>query len=1083
MKNQYFLFLGLLLILSNTSSAQERIYRFPDVSKDRIVFSYADDLYIVSKNGGQAKKLSSPPGAETSPRFSPDGQTIAFSGNYDGSVDVFTLSVNGGIPKRITHHGMRETVIDWSPKGDHILFSSSMESGKQRFNQFYTVPVDGGLPQKLPLEQAEFGSYSPNQSHLAFTYKSRVYRTWKRYKGGMAADIFIFNLNSYESENITQSDDNDEMPMWHGSLIYYLSDKDDRGRYNIWRYDTQTKKHKQITHFKDFDVQFPSIGPADLVFELGGQLYLLDLKTEKYSPVNIDIIDDYEKTKPRNISLSNRISNIQLSPNGQRVLVESRGEVLDLPAEKGATYNLSQSSGSAERYPAWSPNGKKIAYWSDENGEYQLHLYDYQSRKQEVISNFKDGYRYKIWWSPDSKKIGFIDQTMTIYIMDIHSKELTKVDQGKWMYQGDLNNFTMSWSSDSRWITYDRGLDNRMNALFLFDVEKKEVHQITAGFYNYNNPVFSPDGKYLCFRTDQNFTPQYSSFDNSWVYTLSNQIGLIPLNKSLPSPLLAQNDTVAFTEASLEKTDTVEEKSASSKSSDTLQKDSLVIDIDGMESRAVILPLTAGSFRSISAIEGKIIYLRNPIPHANGEKTKLQYYDLNERKEETIIEDVSFYVLSHDQKKILTGKPNKMGIISPNSGQKIDKTVPVGDLQMNLDPKKEWEQIFNEVWRIERDFFYDKNMHGTNWAQLKSHYGQLIQSAQTRSDVNYILGELIGELNASHTYRGGGDDESSRSGNVGYLGVDFEYKNGSYQIKKIIRAAPWDNEVKSPLSEPGIDVSEGDYILAVNGIMLTQYSDPWAAFSGLANKTVELLVGKTPSVEEGKKVFVKTLDSETRLRNLSWIEKNRHYVDSVSNGEIGYIYVPSTGLDGQKELVRMFYGQIHKSGLIIDERFNNGGQIPDRFVELLNRPPLAYWDVRDGETWSWPPVSHFGPKAMLINGWSGSGGDAFPDYFRKAGLGPLIGTKTWGGLIGITGAPSLIDGGGITAPTFRMYNPDGSWFPEGKGVVPDIEVLEDPTALAKGKDIQLDEAIKYIQNELKTAPKRIPAVPKVEKRN
>ncbi|QEC50954.1 tricorn protease [Anseongella ginsenosidimutans] len=1080
-----------LLIGGTTAFAQKRIYRYPDVSGDKIVFSFADNLWLVNKTGGQAVRISSPAGPELFPRFSPDGKTLAFSANYDGNMDIYTIDVNGGVPRRITHHGMSEIVQDWYPDGEHLFFASSMHSGKQRFNQFYKIKATGSLPEQLPITIAEFGSLSPDGQKMAYTYKSRVFRTWKRYRGGWSADIYVFDLQSREAENITSNDANDELPMWHGSSIYYISDKGPEKRYNIWKYDTNTREHSQLTNFKDFDVHFPAIGPEELVFEAAGSIYLLDLATAEYKEVNISIVDDMESVKPRLVNVQDYLADVSISPDGQRVLAGARGEIFSLPAEKGVTIDLSRSSGTAERYPAWSPDGKNIAWWSDKSGEYELYLYNQVSGETKKVSNLGEGYRYHIYWSPDSKKVAFVDQTMQINVLDISSGKVTPAGKGRWMYQGSLDNFSVSWSPDSRWLTYSNGLDNRQQAIFLFDTRQSEIHQVTSGFYSDDSPVFSPDGKYLYFTTNRRFKPLYSNFDNSWIYTNSTQIGLIPLADTTASPLLPENDTVTVkTDEDEKKGDKKKEEDKDNKKGDKGEegkkdeegKDRTIIDLEGMENRVVILPVDAGNIGDLAAVEGKVIYMRYPNSGSEEDDAALYYFDLEEEKEVRIIGEVSFFQLSADGKKILTGKWQRMGVIDMGSGKSLDKTVPLSDMQMRLVPREEWQQVFTDAWRIERDFFYDPSMHGVDWEGLRKHYGQLIANACTRTDVNYIIGELIGELNASHTYRGGGDLESTAHVSVGYLGIDWAFENGAYRVKEIIRAAPWDTEVRSPLDIPGVKVEVGDYILAVNGVPLTTYSDPWGAFAGLAGETVELTVNSKPEEKGARKVYVETLRSETRLRNLAWIEKNRKYVEEASGGKIGYVYVPSTATDGQEELVRMFYAQTDKPGMIIDERFNNGGQIPDRFIELLNRPALAYWDVRDGKNWSWPPVAHFGPKAMLINGWSGSGGDAFPDYFRKAGLGPLIGTRTWGGLIGITGAPSLIDGGGVTAPTFRMYNPDGTWFAEGHGIEPDIEVNEDPTDLANGIDPQLKKAVEVVLEELKTAKPSYIAPPQPEKR-
>ncbi|MCB9315232.1 MAG: PD40 domain-containing protein [Lewinellaceae bacterium] len=1056
-----------------------RLFRQPDVSKTQIVFVYGDDVWLVPKQGGIATKLSSPRGAEYFPRFSPDGQTVAFTGNYDGNLDLYTISVQGGIPFRVTYHGMTDMMQDWYPDGKSLLFSSSRNSGKQRFSQFYKVASTGGLPEKLPIEQGEFASFSPDGKRLAFVYKSRAFRTWKRYRGGTAPDVFTFDLTSYASENITQNDANDEFPMWHGNKVYYLSDAGPEKRYNIWSYDTQSKSRKQITQFRDFDAAFPALGPDEIVFTAGGKLYLLGLANEKLTEVNIQVVDDYTAAKPRQENARSLVRNYSLAPDGNRVLVEARGEVFNVPAQKGYTTNLSQSSGSAERSPAWSPDGRYAAWWSDKNGEYQLVLHDLtKPNTTETLTNYSSGFRYALFWSPDSKKLAFVNQDMRIQVYDRDAKATVTVDQALDFFEGNLRSFSASWSTDSRWLTYSRGGENSNQAIYLYDTQNKQLHQATSGFYADYNPVFDRDGKYLYFITNRQFAPNYSEFDNSFIYDKSNLIAAIPLRSDVPSPVFIQNDTVAL------KTDKPVDEKNDAEKKDSAAVKSVNIDLDGLENRVVILPLPAGNYGNLSDAAGKLLFLTPMEPRPKeGPSLALKYFDFEAREVKQIMGGINGYELSANGKKVLVVKGETAAVVSPEPDQKMEKTVPLDNLEMTLIPRDEWAQIFNDVWRLERDYFYDPAMHGVDWNTMRKQYGDLVPYCATRNDLNFLIGELIGELNASHTYRGGGDQESPKQESTGYLGIDWALENGYYRIKSIIRGAPWDTEVRSPLDAPGLGVSEGDYILAVNGRPLDIGADPAAAFAGLADATVELTVNKQPGWNGARTIAVKTIDNETRLRNLAWIERNRRLVDKASGGKIGYIYVPSTGLDGQSELVRMFYAQWNKPGLIIDERFNNGGQIPDRFIELLDRKPLAFWAVRDGKTWQWPPVAHFGPKAMLINGWSGSGGDAFPDYFRKAGLGPLIGTRTWGGLIGISGVPYLIDGGGVTVPTFRMYDPNGKWFLEGHGVDPDIEVPEDPTALAQGKDPQLDRAIQEVLKKVQEKPTSVPPRPKAEKRN
>ena len=1067
-----------------TSSVQAqidaRMLRYPDVSQTHITFVYAGDIWIAPKDGGLASRLSSPKGEETFPRFSPDGKHIAFSGNYDGNTDVYVIPTFGGTPERLTHHPMNDRLVDWYPDGQTVLFASSMASGRQRFNQLYRTAVTGGLPEKLPVAYGEIGAISPDGKTLAYTTRSRDFRNWKRYRGGMNPDIYLFDLASFDVKNITSNDANDAHPMWHGKTLYFLSDRGANQRHNLWAYDLDSGAMRQVTQFSDFDVRFPAIGPSDIVFEAGGKLYLFDLASQQQKEVQIEIVTDQAAVKPRMVDVEKLINNAYISPTGMRAVFEARGEIFTVPAEHGVIRNLTNSSGVAERYPAWSPDGKTVAYWSDRSGEYELTLQNADGRgSEQKITTLGPGYRYQLYWSPDSRKLAFVDQAMDIQVFNRDTGKITKVGKGLYMFHGSLSNFKVSWSADSRWLAYSRALNMSASAIFLYDLENDQLHQTTSGYYADANPAFDPDGDYLYYLTNRTLNPVYSDLDNSWVYPNSTNIAAVALRKDVVSPLAPKND-----EEEVKKADEKKEKSKKEGEEKTEQDQvkAVQIDLDGFETRAVILPPEAGNYTDLYAVSGKVLYRRMPRSGSAAKERPIVYYDLKEREEKTILSDADGYMPSADGKKLLMASKGKFAIVDIKPDQKADKPLRTDELEMQLDPRAEWKQIFSDTWRLERDFFYDKNMHGVDWNAMRERYGALIDDCETRWDVHYVLGELIAELNASHTYRGGGDTENAERRSVGLLGIDWRLNNGAYQIAKIIDGAEWDAEARSPLAEPGVKISEGDYVLAVNGQNIDPGKDPWAAFQGLGGKTISLSVNNKPSFDGAREVIVKALDDETRLRHLDWIETNRKQVERETNGDAGYIYVRSTGIDGQTELVRQFMAQFTKKALIIDERFNSGGQIPDRFIELLNRPPLAYWAVRDGQDWQWPPVAHFGPKVMLINGWSGSGGDAFPDYFKKAGLGPLIGTRTWGGLIGISGAPGLIDGGGVTVPTFRMYNPEGGWFEEGHGVDPDIEVQDDPSEMARGNDPQLQRAIDEIKKLLQTKPYFKPERPPYEDR-
>jgi len=1065
-------------VLPHVASAQvdARLLRYPDVSENRITFVYGNDVWVVPKTGGTAHRLSTPEGEETFPRFSPDGQTIAFSGNYDGNTDLYTIPTTGGVPTRATNHPEADRMLGWYPGGNELLYASTMKSGRERYSEFYRVDADGGLPQQLPVEYGEFGALSTTGDTLAFTPKTRLFRTWKRYRGGMAADIWLFDLDEETATRITDHPANDEMPMWDGDTLYFLSDRGPNQRYNIWAHDLDTGEKRQVTDFSDFDVHFPSIGPSDLVFEAGGELYRMDLATEDLQTVNVDVISDRPAVKERTVDVGGQIQHMHLSPSGQRALFQARGNVYTVPNEHGPIRQLTRTSGAAERHPAWSPDGESVAYFSDASGEYNLVVAPADGRGEATtLTELGAGYRYTPYWGPNSERVAFVDQAMTIQVANTETGEVTVVDEGKWMYQGGLSSFSVSWSPNGRWLAYSRGLDNRHDAVFLYDTQTGERHQVTSNFYHNSQPVFGPDGEYLFLTTNRHHEPVYSGVDNSFVYPNMTKIAAVPLRDDVDSPLAPRND---------EETGDEEEKDDENENGDEEANgdEPIAIDLDGFEQRMVVLPPEAGNYPALAAAAGKVIYHRAPRSGSGDEQAPLVYFDLEEREEQTIVGDADAFRLSANGKKLLVASNGQHDIVDVAPEQAMDDPLKTGEMTMTLDPRAEWQQIFSDVWRFQRDFFYDPNMHGVDWEQMRERYGALVDDAATRSDVNFIIGELIAELNASHTYRGGGDIETPARRGVGLLGVDWALDDGAYRIADIIEGAPWDAEARSPLHAPGVDVSEGDYVLAVNGVSMDTDAAPWAAFDGLAGEAVELTVNDEPSMEGARTVLVETMTSDDRLRYLDWINQKRQRVAEATDGQVGYVYVPNTGIDGQTELVRQFRAQFEKKALIIDERFNSGGQIPDRFVELLNRPPKAFYAVRDGKDWQWPPVAHFGPKTMLVNGWSGSGGDAFPTFFRRADLGPIIGTRTWGGLIGISGAPTLVDGGGVTVPTFRQYGPDGEWFPEGRGVEPDIFVENDPESLAQGGDPQLERAIQEMLNALESWTPPQPPRPSYEDR-
>jgi tricorn protease len=1056
---------------NSTRKPDALMLRYPDVSADKIAFVYSGDIWTVSKEGGIATRLSTVKGPELLPKFSPDGKWLAFTGNYDGNMDVYIMPSIGGVPRRLTHNPMVDFIVDWYPDGKSILYRSGMYSPSNRFNSLFKESVEGGLPEQLPMKIAEIGSFNDDASKLVFETSSLEFRTWKRYRGGWASKLWIYDLKKNTSEQITFDKSVDALPMWHGNTIYFLSDRDDNKKPNIWAYDVTTKQLRQVTHFTDYDIKWPSLGPNDIVFEKGGEIFLLDLATEKTHPVDIEVPADLPQDRAQLKNLSAFINNYSLSPSGKRALFSARGEVLTVPEKNGNIQNLTNSSGVAERFPSWSPDGKYIAYFSDRTGEYELYIRPGDgSGDEKQITKKGNCYRYNPKWSPDNKWIAFSDKTGSIYVVNIEDGKPKLVDKNDFDFH-----FNFNWSPDSRFLTYHKGITELSTGIFIYDLDEGKTHQITDGYYNDTSPVFDPGGKYLYYYSNSQFNPVYSDMDATWIYPNSTSLVALSLQKDGLSPLAPQNDMEEV------KADTANKKDEGGKSKKDEGKKAedgvkpVKIDFENIGQRAVKLPVELGNVGALYAVDGKIIYQKEPSAgdgKPGSPNGTIYFYDLKDREAKEIISGVNGYDVSADGKKIIYKSGTTYGIIEVAAGKKVgDGKLATEKLETWINPREEWTELFNDAWRIERDFFYDPGMHGVDWPAMKKRYGSLLPYIIDRGDLNYIIGEMIAELNSSHTYVGGGDVDQPKNINVGLLGCDYEIANGYYRFKKIYKGGIWDNlEVRSPLLEPGIDVKEGDYLIAVNGLPVNIKEDPWAAFQGLANETVSLTINSDPSSDGARKILVKPLSNEDRLRNLAWIEWNREKVDKATGGKAGYVYVPNTGLEGQSELVRQFTAQYSKDAMVIDERFNSGGQLPDRFVELLNRPILSYWARRDFKSAQTPLISCPGPKVMLINGWAGSGGDAFPYYFKEEKVGQLIGKRTWGGLIGYGDNPQLIDGGFLSAPSFGIWDITGNWTVEGYGVDPDIEVEDNPAELAKGNDEQLEKAIQVINDELQKNP-------------
>ena len=1135
------------------NSAPPLLLRFPSLSQNTIAFRYADDIWTVPRAGGEAQRLTSIAHVTDGPFFSPDGSLIAYSAHLNANTDVYIIPSTGGIPKRITWNPAGSTAIGWTPDGKDVLISSMMASYRH-FMRLYRVHADGsGVPQALPLPSGFEGSFSPDGQSIAYQSITRWQPAWKRYHGGQNFPIWIVNLKTLDLAKIPNSNTIDSDPVWVGDQIYFLSNRsaggpvsevpigqEKTGPVSLYRYDTKTKEITAATPNTSLDLKSVQAGPGALIYEQFGSLHLLDLTTDaKPSPLpaadhslSIQIHGDLSSLAPHIASIaSDEIQNAAISPTGQRVAIEAHGEIFTVPADKGDTRNLTNTANAAERAPAWSPDGKTIAYFSDASGEYQLFLKDQTGFKNPTVIDLgpNPSFYYNLSWSPDSKHLTYSDKHLHLWYLDVPTKD----DKGKEHPAGkpiliDTSKlggfgsagFNPSWSPDSKWIAYTRDLDNTLNAVFLYSLENHKFSQVTDGMSDASSAAFDANGKYLYFLASTDDGPSRAGIDLSSLDRAQTSAAyVIVLSKDEASPLPPESDDEKIKEDEKKKDDprkpdqpnptppkteladkdkdrkpNTQEKADAAASGKEAKPDAkpetdsgkpieVKIDLDGIGNRILALPIPARNYASLNTGKTGVVYLSEGQPFGNASSRNgsgiraVWRFTLDKRKPEQVLSDIDALEVTADNSKLLISQHGGLSIIAADDLKPGDngagKPLNLSNMSATIDPRAEWRQIFNETWRIERDFFYDPNLHGLSIPKIKARYEPYLDGLASRSEFTYLSIEMLGEITVGHMFVNGpgSHDNAPR---VGLLGADYSVENNRYRFAKILGGQNWTPGLASPLTLPGVYVKEGEYLLAVNGRELHAPSDHpdnlYEFFDGLAGKQTVLHVGPNADGKDSRDVTVVPTDDEDGLRNLDWIESNRRKVDQLSGGKLAYVYMPNTGGSGYTNFNRYFYAQLNKQGLILDERYNEGGDIADYIVDVLRREPLSGAIERDGKPIKDPVGAIFGPKAMLVNQNSGSGGDAMPWYFRKAGIGKLIGTRTWGGLVGIGGFPPLLDGGGVTAPRYAIYGLTGDWEVENHGITPDVSIEETPKDFAAGHDTQLETGVNLVLEDLKAHP-------------
>ena len=1082
------------LLAASFASAQSGslLLRKPALSSTQIVFTYAGDLWSVPREGGAARRLTSAPGVEINAAFSPDGSTIAFTGEYDGNVDVFTIAAAGGVPRRLTFHPGRDDVAGWTPDGKRVLFVSHRAASNDG-NRLYTLPVDGGgLPEELPLPIAEEGSYSPDGSHLAYVPLFQWQEAWKKYRGGQTRKIWIADLADSSTVPIPRENSNDFNPMWVGERIYFLSDRE--GPVTLFYYDTKSKKVTRAIENKGLDFKSASAGPGAIVYEQFGSLHLYDLKSGKTKEVAVTVAGDLPELRVHYLNVGKRLTNPDISPTGARAVFEARGEILTVPADKGDPRNLTESAAVMEREPKWSPDGQSIAYLSDESGDYALHI-----RNQDGTGEVKKmplgekAFYTSPNWSPDSKKIAYLDNHNHLFYVDLEAKKPVLVETD---YYANGNGLAPAWSPDSQWLTYSKTLKSHMQAVYLYSLADGKSTQVTDGMSDAESPVFDKSGKYLYFTASTNSGAAMQPDIESFARPVTASVYAVVLSKSEASPLAPESDEEKKPDVKKDeaKKDEAKDVKKDDSKGDTAKKDDkdksadkdkveVKVDLEVIGQRILPLPMPARRYVGLATGKAGVVYAaEGPVPGTPGPFTvTIHRFDLNKRKTDTVLSGARNVQMSFTGERMLYQQGDKWTIAdvpappadapdAPPAKPGNEKTLKTAELEVKVDPAAEWKQMFHEAWRIERDFFYDPHYHGLDLGAAEQRYGAYLSGVASRDDLNYLFTEMLGNITVGHMFLGGGDHPEVKHVSTGLLGADYKIENGRYRFAHVYNGENWNPDTKAPLTQPGVNVMAGEYLLAVNGRELRATDNIYSFFEATAGKTVLLKVGADPAGAGAREVKVVPVGDESGLRHLEWMEENRRKVDQATDHRVAYVYMPDTSRGGYTNFMRYFFAQTDKQAVIIDERFNHGGQLATDIIEYLQRKPMSLANGRDGADIIQPQGAIFGPKVMIINEFAGSGGDAMPWYFRRAGVGKLVGERTWGGLVWLSGFPELMDGGVVFAPNFAVWNPNGTFDVENRGVAPDIEVQLDPAAVRQGHDPQLEKAIEVVMQELKANP-------------